>query len=102
MSNERALKTLVADTLTAIVPLGSPACFREVLSAWSAGSGRRKVVTADLIMFDGERSTVELRPFKIADADGWSVQWKRLDAGAFYLLDGEWKRAPVGEAQEAA
>lgn len=85
-----------ADThLRGCLPPGVPVSYRQIVRAKRIGSGRRQIIRAELVMFDGEPATVEV--FKAGEVLGvamWGHYWTAMPGGPCSFEEGRWQRFP--------
>lgn len=80
--------TLIADHMASCLPPGTPACYHSMANARFAGSGRKRVATAVLEMFDGQFATVEVFQWEL----GFGHRWTVMAGGDTFYEDGRWQR----------
>lgn len=79
---------IASEVLLACLPPGCPPSFRAIVSASFRGTGKRRTITAELIMFDGQTATVALTPWEF----GWSHRYSELPGGDISFEDSRWQR----------
>lgn len=79
----------VRSVLLSVLPPGVPPSFSKIASAHFTGSGKRRVATADLEMFDGLSATVECWCY----GPGWAHRWTSMIGGDIFREGDQWKRS---------
>lgn len=85
MNAEQTIRTV----LQSAIPPGVPLSFNKILSARFVGSGKKRVATADLEMFDGLPATVECWCY----GPGWAHRWTSMIGGDISWEGDLWKRS---------
>lgn len=93
MGESLTAKQTVQLAMEAVLPPGVPPCFREITSAHFRRAGRRKVAVADVIMFDGRSSTVEVWRQGFCTVHRWTL----MPGGNAYWTGSEWRRDAVDQ-----
>lgn len=86
-------RRIALGVLLGVLPDGVPPSWQAVISAKTAGAGRNKTITAQLLMFDGQSATVRLSRWSM----GWSHRWLDLPGGDISYEGGRWVRVPTQE-----
>jgi hypothetical protein len=82
-------KTAIVNHLASLLPPETPPFYRSVLKARYIGSGRKRVATAWLEMFDGQIAQLEVVHI---EGELYRHQWKH-PTGDYLAYDrGQWKR----------
>ena len=84
--------TLIDSHLRSCLPPGAPQVHRMLMRSRFAGSGRKRIATATVEMFDGVQATVEV--FQWASGC-FGHRWTTMDGGCAYYEDGRWQREPA-------
>ncbi|WP_374453784.1 hypothetical protein [Phenylobacterium sp.] len=80
--------SVVRDTLLAVLPPGVPPSFDRIVSARFIGTGRRRIASADLVMFDGSPATVEVWIAGVCTAH----RWTSMPGGSAFWDGDAWRR----------
>lgn len=74
--------------LASILPHGTPPRHRSIIRSRHVGAGRRRMIVADLEMFDGLSATIEIFSWN----DRLGHRWTNLPGGDVYFKNGRWQR----------
>lgn len=83
----------VSLVLTSVLPPGVPPSFNKILSSHWVGTGRKRIATATLEMFDGLTASVECWNYGRKEwIDGWAHRWTSMDGGDISWNGSNWER----------
>jgi hypothetical protein len=92
--NRLPARAVVESYLASLLPPGTPPQHRSVAGVCYVGSGRNRVIQAELVMFDGLPGTIEIFQWK----HGLGHRWKAMPGGkAHFFEDGCWRRESEDE-----